>query len=42
MKKFLLSLAGLSVVVLVVLLAFAFWPTYTCALQAAPERSRRR
>ncbi|WP_434606296.1 cytochrome c [Pseudomonas sp. D2-30] len=37
MKKFLLSLAGLSVVVLVVLLAFAFWPTYTRALQAAPE-----
>ncbi|WP_434706564.1 cytochrome c [Pseudomonas sp. D4-18] len=37
MKKFLLSVAGLSVVVLVVLLAFAFWPTYTRALQAAPE-----
>ncbi|ROM69608.1 alcohol dehydrogenase [Pseudomonas brassicacearum] len=37
MKKFLLSLAGLGVVVLVVLLAFAFWPTHTRALQAVPE-----
>ncbi|WP_080482038.1 cytochrome c [Pseudomonas syringae] len=37
MKKFLLSLVGLGVVVLVVLLAFAFWPTHTRALQAAPE-----
>jgi len=37
MKKFLLSLVGLGVVVLVVLLAFAFWPTHTRALQAAPD-----
>jgi mono/diheme cytochrome c family protein len=37
MKKFLLSLVGLGVVMLVVLLAFAFWPTHTRALQAAPE-----
>ena len=37
MKKFLLSLAGLGVAVLVVLLAFAFWPTHTRALPAAPE-----
>jgi mono/diheme cytochrome c family protein len=37
MKKFLLSLVGLGVVVLVVLLAFAFWPTHTRALQPAPE-----
>jgi len=37
MKKFLLSLVGLGVVVLVALLAFAFWPTHTRALQAAPD-----
>jgi mono/diheme cytochrome c family protein len=37
MKKFLLSLVTLGVVVLVAALAFAFWPTHTRALQAAPE-----
>lgn len=37
MKKFLLSLLGLGVVVLVAVLAFAFWPTHTRALQAAPD-----
>ncbi|MCS3418454.1 mono/diheme cytochrome c family protein [Pseudomonas sp. BIGb0450] len=37
MKKFLLSLVGLAVAVLVVLLAFAFWPTHTRGLQPAPE-----
>ncbi|NWE42511.1 cytochrome c [Pseudomonas yamanorum] len=37
MKKFLLSLVGLAVAVLVVLLAFAFWPTHTRTLQAAPQ-----
>ncbi|NVZ61952.1 cytochrome c [Pseudomonas gingeri] len=37
MKKFLLSLVGLAVAVLVGLLVFAFWPTHTRALQTAPE-----
>lgn len=37
MKKFLLSLVGLAVAVLVVLLVFAFWPTHTRTLQAAPQ-----
>lgn len=37
MKKFLLSLVGLGVVVLVVLLVFALWPTHTRGLQVAPE-----
>lgn len=37
MKKFLLSLVGLGLAVLVVLLVFAFWPTHTRALQVTPE-----
>lgn len=37
MKKFLLSPVGLGVVVLVVLLVFAFWRTHSRALQPAPE-----
>ena len=37
MKKFLLSLIALGVLVLVAALVFAFWPTHTRALQAAPE-----
>ncbi|PRA31450.1 cytochrome c [Pseudomonas poae] len=37
MKKFLLSLVGLAVLVLVALLVFAFWPTHTRVLQNAPQ-----
>ncbi|MFC6340165.1 c-type cytochrome [Pseudomonas sp. CCM 7891] len=37
MKKFLLSLFGLGMLVLVVVLVFAFWPTHTRSLQASPE-----
>lgn len=37
MKKFLLSLFGLGVVVLIVMLAFAFWPSHTRVLEATPD-----
>jgi len=37
MKKFLLSLVGLGLAVLVVLLVFAFWPTHTRSLQVTPD-----
>lgn len=37
MKKFLLSLVGLGVAVLVVVLVVAFWPTHTRALQVVPD-----